>query len=156
MRGRGWKSFLVRAFNRLKLMQKQSKPSFFLSRTTALHHGLLLGRMAPASNINFRCSLTSSTCGGRILWKCSLKGGVAGVPQDDFMCNRLGLSNLMASPGRKGHGTPSGGCGLGQLLPLAMSPIPLGPTSPSRECVSPLRSGQADSPGAWIYQPSRQ
>ena len=59
-------------------MQKRSEPSFFLTRTTALHHGLLLGRMAPASNINFRCSLISSTCGGRILRKCSLKGGVSG------------------------------------------------------------------------------
>ena len=69
---------MVRAFNHLKLMQKWSEPSFFLTRTTTLHHGLLLGRMAPASNISFRCSLNSSTCGGGILQKCSLKGGVSG------------------------------------------------------------------------------
>ena len=78
MRGTGWESFLVRAFNCLKSMQKQSEPSFFLTKTTTLHHGLLLGRMAPASNISFRCSLTSSTCVGGILRKRSLKGGVSG------------------------------------------------------------------------------
>ena len=37
-----------------------------------------------------------------------------------------------------------------------MSPIPLGPTSPSRERVSPLQSRQAGSPGACIHRPSRQ
>ena len=30
---------MVRAFNLLKLMQKWSDPSFFLTRTTALHQG---------------------------------------------------------------------------------------------------------------------
>ena len=59
-------------------MQKQSDPSFFLTKTTALHQGLLLGWTTPASNINFKCSLTSSTWGGGILWKCSLNGGVSG------------------------------------------------------------------------------
>ena len=59
-------------------MQRWSDPSFFLAKTTALHQGLLLGQTTPASNINFKCSLTSSTWGGGILWNRSLNGGVAG------------------------------------------------------------------------------
>ena len=140
MWGRGWESFLVRAFNCLKSMQKRSEPSFFLTRTTTLHHGLLLGRMAPASNISFRCSLTSSTCGGGILWKRSLKGGVSGSLKT-ILCVTALVCPISCSPGKKGHGTLSGDCGPGQLLPQATSPIPLNPTSPSGEHVSPLRSG---------------
>ena len=78
MRGRGWESFTVRELSFLKSMQKRSDPSFFLTKTTALHHGLLLGRITPASSISFRCSLTSSNCGGGILWNRSLNGGVSG------------------------------------------------------------------------------
>ena len=58
-------------------MQKWSDLSFFLTKTTALHQGLLLGQTTPASNINFKCSLTSSTWGGGILRKRSLNGGVS-------------------------------------------------------------------------------
>ena len=71
-------SFTVRELSFLKSMQKRSDPSFFLTKTTALHHGLLLGRITPASSISFRCSLTSSNCGGGILWNRSLNGGVSG------------------------------------------------------------------------------
>ena len=78
MRGRGWESFTVRELSFLKSMQKRSDPSFFLTKTTALHHGLLLGQITPASSISFRCSLTSSNCGGGILWNRSLNGGVSG------------------------------------------------------------------------------
>ena len=59
-------------------MQKWSDPSFFLTKTTALHQELLLSQTTPASNINFKCSLTSSTWGGGILQKHSLNGGVSG------------------------------------------------------------------------------
>ena len=78
MRGRGWESFTVRELSFLKSMQKRSDPSFFLTKTTALHHGLLLGQITPASSISFRCSLTSSNCGGGILQNRSLNGGVSG------------------------------------------------------------------------------
>ena len=61
--GRGWESFTVRELSFLKSMQKRSDPSFFLTKTTALHHGLLLGRITPASSISFRWSRTSSNCG---------------------------------------------------------------------------------------------
>ena len=78
MRGRGWESFTVRELSFLKSMQKRSDPSFFLTKTTALHHGLLLGRITPASSISFRWSRTSSNCGGGILRNRSLNGGVSG------------------------------------------------------------------------------
>ena len=78
MRGRGWESFTVRELSFLKSMQKRSDPSFFLTKTTALHHGLLLGRITPASSISFRWSRTSSNCGGGILQNRSLNGGVSG------------------------------------------------------------------------------
>ena len=44
----------------------------------SMHHGLLLGRITPASSISFRWSRTSSNCGGGILRNCSLNGGVSG------------------------------------------------------------------------------
>ena len=76
--GRGWESFFVREFSLLKSIQNLKEPSFFWTSTTALHQGLLLGQIAPASSINLRCSLTSSTCGGRILLNRSLNGTVSG------------------------------------------------------------------------------
>ena len=76
--GEGWESFTVRELSFLKSMQKRSDPSFFLTKTTALHHGLLLGRITPASSISFRWSRTSSNCGGGILRNRSLNGGVSG------------------------------------------------------------------------------
>ena len=49
----------------------------FSPRQQHCTRGLLLGRTTPASNINFKCSLTSSTWGGGILQKRSLNGGVS-------------------------------------------------------------------------------
>ena len=76
--GRGWKSFFVREFSLLKLIQNLKEPSFFRTSTTALYQGLLLSQIAPASNINLRCSLTSSTCGGGILLNRSLNRAASG------------------------------------------------------------------------------
>ena len=59
-------------------MQNLKEPSFFLTNTTALHQGLLLGQIAPASSISLRCSLTSSTCGGGILLNRSLNRVASG------------------------------------------------------------------------------
>ena len=66
--------FLVLTFNLWKSMQKHRPPSFFLTNTTALHHGLWLGQIAPASNISLTWALISSTIGGGILQYLSLKG----------------------------------------------------------------------------------
>ena len=55
-------------------MQKGSPPSFLWTSTTTLHQGLLDGLMAPASSISLVCCLTSSSKGGEICQKCSLKG----------------------------------------------------------------------------------
>ena len=54
-------------------MQKCSPPSFLHTNTTALHHELWLGQVAPTSSISFMCKQTSSTIGG-ILQNLSLKG----------------------------------------------------------------------------------
>ena len=55
-------------------IQKHKPPSFFLTSTTALHHTLWLGCMAPASSISHKCLWTSSTKGGGICLNHSLKG----------------------------------------------------------------------------------
>ena len=68
---------MVLAFSFLKSMQKRSPPSFLWTSTTALHQGLLDGLMAPASNISSMCYLTSSSKGGGIHQKCSLKGSLS-------------------------------------------------------------------------------
>ena len=52
--GQGWESLTVKEFSLLKLMQKWSDPSFFLTSTTALHQELLLGHITPASSIILR------------------------------------------------------------------------------------------------------
>ena len=59
-------------------MQKWSDPSFFLTSTTALHQGQLLGHITLASSIIMRWVCTSSSCGGGILRNLSLNGGVSG------------------------------------------------------------------------------
>ena len=66
-------------------------PSFFLTKKTALHQGLLLGRTTPASNINFKCSLTSSTWGGGILWKW----WSVWVLKDNFVLGHLSVTHVM-------------------------------------------------------------
>ena len=78
MRGSRWESLTVKELSFQKSIQKQSDPSFFLTSTTALHHGLLLGQITPASSIIFRCAHTSSSCGDGIQRNLSLNGGVLG------------------------------------------------------------------------------
>ena len=72
--GKGNESFLVLAFNFWKSMQNRRVPSFFLTRTMALHQGDFEGRMAPPSNMSCRFSRTSSKRGGAICRNLSLNG----------------------------------------------------------------------------------
>ena len=74
IRGRGNESFLVLAFNFRKSMQNRRVPSFFLTRTMALHQGDFDGRIAPPSNMSCRFSRTSSSRGGAIHRNLSLNG----------------------------------------------------------------------------------
>ena len=60
-----------------KSIQKHRPLSFFLTRTTMLHHVLWLGRMAPKSSISHRWLWTSSTKGRGIHQNCSLKGALS-------------------------------------------------------------------------------
>ena len=141
MRGRGWESFTVRELSFLKSMQKRSDPSFFLTKTTALHHGLLLGRITPASSISFRWSRTSSNCGGGILWNRSLNGGVSGSLRT--ICVRPPWCDpCLVSQGKRYRGTPSGGR---EPFPLALSATPLGRTSPTCPGAGP----DAPPPSRW-------
>ena len=71
--GRGNLSFFILAFNLQKSILKCNPPSFLQTKTTALHHRLLLTCMAPASSMPLTCLLTSSKRGGRIL-NLSLNG----------------------------------------------------------------------------------
>ena len=73
-------------------MQKWSDLSFFLTKTTALHQGLLLGQTTQAPNINFKCSLTSSTWDpAELLLKCwSVR-----VLKDNFVLGRLSVTHVM-------------------------------------------------------------
>ena len=64
----------MQVFRWQKSIQKCKLPSFFCTNTTALHHTLWLGLMAPDSNISFKWFLTSSTNGGGIRLNHSLKG----------------------------------------------------------------------------------
>ena len=121
MRGRGWESFTVRELSFLKSMQKRSDPSFFLTKTTAFHHGLLLGRITPASSISFRWSRTSSNCGGGILRNHSLNGGVSGSLRT-ILCSAALVWPSLVSQGKRYRGTPSGGH---EPFPLALSATPL-------------------------------
>ena len=77
IRGRGYTSFLVWLFSQRKSMQNRRPPSFFHTRTTALHQGDWDGRIAPLSSISWMCSLTSSTSGGAICRNLSLNGSVS-------------------------------------------------------------------------------
>ena len=75
--GRGYTSFLVQLFSQQKSMQNQRPPSFFRTRTTALHQGDWDGRIVPPSCISWMCSCTSSTNGGAMHQNLSLKGSVS-------------------------------------------------------------------------------
>ena len=132
--GGGGISFTVRELSFLKSMQKRSDPSFFLTKTTALHHGLLLGRITPASSISFRCSLTSSNCGGGILRNRSLNGGVSGSLRTILCSAALGVAPCLVSQGKRYRGPPSGG--REPFLP-ALSATHLGRTSPTCPGASP-------------------
>ena len=74
IRGRGNESFLVLVFSFRKLMQNRRVPSFFLTRTMALHQGDFKGQIAPPSNMSCRFSRTSSSRGGVIRRNLSLNG----------------------------------------------------------------------------------
>ena len=84
MQGRGYESFLVLALSHWKSMQNQSLPSFFQTRTTALHQGDCKGRIALPSSISWRCSQTSSKRGGAIRRNFSLKGSSS---SNSIMCS---------------------------------------------------------------------
>ena len=70
----GSESILVLTFNLWKSMQKLRPPSFLHTSTKALHHGLWLGQIVPASNISFIWGQTLSAIGGGTLQNLSLKG----------------------------------------------------------------------------------
>ena len=74
MRGMLYASLIVREFNFLRSMQNLKLPSFFLTNTTGLAHGLLERLIAPISSISLRCFHTSSYCCGGILLYLSLIG----------------------------------------------------------------------------------
>ena len=67
-------SFIVLLFSLHRLIQNLSPPSFFLTSTIALAHGLKLFLIAPTSTISWRWFFTSSYRWGGILWYLSLKG----------------------------------------------------------------------------------
>ena len=62
------------ALRHQKSIQKCRPPFFFLTNTTALHHTLWLGQIAPESNISHKCIQTSSTNGRGICLNHSLNG----------------------------------------------------------------------------------
>ena len=60
-------SLTVQLFNLHRSTQSLRTPSFFLTRTTALAHGLKLFLIAPISTISWKCCFTSSKSRGGIL-----------------------------------------------------------------------------------------
>ena len=68
----GYKSFFMHELSWQKSMQKHKLLSFFLTNTTALHHGLWLGHIAPTSSTFLTCAHTSSTIVGEIHLNLSL------------------------------------------------------------------------------------
>ena len=64
----------MQAFRQQKSIQNCKLPSFFHTKTTALHQTLWLSLMAPDSCISYSWLLTSSTKGGGIHLNHSLKG----------------------------------------------------------------------------------
>ena len=74
MRGNMYASLIVLLLSFLKSIQKRKLPSFFLTRTTFEENGLFDGRIAPASNISFKCCLKSSYIVGGIRLYGSLNG----------------------------------------------------------------------------------
>ena len=74
--GMGYESFSMQSFSCRKSMQNQRVPSFFLTNTTALHHGELEGQIAPPLSISWMYSLTSSIKGGAMHQNRSLNGSL--------------------------------------------------------------------------------
>ena len=76
MQGRGYESFFIHTLRHLKSTQKCRVPSFFFTRTTALHYSDWLGRIAPASSMSQSDACTSSNKGGGMRLNRSLKGSL--------------------------------------------------------------------------------
>ena len=91
MWGRGNESFLVLEFNFLKSIQNWRVPSFFHTRTMALHQGDLDGRIAPPSSMSCRFSQTSSSRGGAICQNRSLKGSSS---INSMMCSPVSVQPI--------------------------------------------------------------
>ena len=72
--GNEYPSFIVLLFRLHRSIQNLSPPSFFLTSTTVLAHGLKLLLIAHTSTISWRWFFTSSYRWGGILWYLSLKG----------------------------------------------------------------------------------
>ena len=92
IRGKGYESFLVLAFNHRKSIQNRKPPSFFRTRTTALHQVDCKGRMTPPSSISWRCSQTSSKSGGAICQNLSLKGSLS---SSSIMCSAASVHPIL-------------------------------------------------------------
>ena len=73
MWGRGYESFFICVLRCLKSTQK---PSFFLTKTTTLHHGDWLRQIAPASSMSQSDACTSSNKSGGMCLNHSLKGSL--------------------------------------------------------------------------------
>ena len=71
--GSGYETFFVWMLKCQKSIQT-CRPPFFWTNTTALHHALWLGQIAPESSISHKCVWTSSTKGGGICLNHSLEG----------------------------------------------------------------------------------
>ena len=91
MRGRGNESFLVLEFNFQKSIQNWRVPSFFRTRTMALHQGDLDGQTAPPSSMSCRFSWTSSSRGGAICWNRSIKG-LSSI--NSMMCSAMSVQPI--------------------------------------------------------------
>ena len=75
--GKGYESFFMYTLSLQESTQKCSDPSFFLTNTTALHHGDWLGCIAPTSSISQSEVHTSSKDGGGICLNHSLNGSLS-------------------------------------------------------------------------------
>ena len=105
-------------------MQKQRPPSFFQMRTTALHHGLLLGQIAPACSMSFTCVLTSSNKGGGMHLNHSIKGSSSITL---ILCLTWLVHPSSLSSRERHHGIPSTVHRCTLPFPWAICPGPRGP-----------------------------
>ena len=71
---RYWVRVFMWALRHWKSIQECRPPSFFLINTTALHHTLWLGQIAPESNISHKCIWMSPTNGEGMHLNHSLNG----------------------------------------------------------------------------------